>query len=263
MEKPILKPLNIAELLDKVLQLYKRHALLLMLISAVILIPSAIIRSVFLFYFEDTRLVDNALNIFLSPFAELATVAAISSLYLGNDTTVRNAFSTSAKRYWARFRTVLLIGLAMIPAGLLIFLTSLGGSGFGLIGIIIFLPVVAYLSTRWSLATAAVVLEGVGAVKGMERSWALTEGYFWRVFGTSFAAGLLSLLLSTLPALFVTYLFEEILSVPLKLTMIVSVVMEQLTTIITFPLTLGVTVLIYYDLRIRKEGFDLIHMSAE
>lgn len=37
---------------------------------------------------------------------------------------------------------------------------------------------------------------------------------------------------------------------------------EQLTAIIASPFSFGVSVLIYYDLRIRKEGFDLEIMSS-
>ena len=39
------------------------------------------------------------------------------------------------------------------------------------------------------------------------------------------------------------------------------VVVEQLAAVVAYPLIIGVTVSIYYDLRIRKEGFDLMFMA--
>ena len=259
MEKPTLKPLSVAELLDRALQLYKRHALLLIQVSAVVLIPYTIISSVLLLYFDDTRLRSSIFNVFVFPFIELAMIAAISSLYLGKGITVRNSFSIGVKRYWTRIGVNLLIGSAMIPAIFLFILLSF--VGINLLGLIVFIPIVAYLSTRWSLAAPILILETGEAVESMKRSWALTEGCFWHVFGTSFTAGLLAQLLSVLPSIFINYLLEQIQAVPPKLILIVPIVVEQLAAVIAYPLIIGVTVSIYYDLRIRKEGFDLMFMA--
>ncbi|MDL1943847.1 hypothetical protein FBQ99_16050 [Chloroflexi bacterium CFX2] len=218
MEAPALKPLSIAELLDKALQLYKRHALLLLSIFAVVLIPSAVISSISIFYLNDSRLVDAILAIVLSVLAELACIFAISELYLDRQVTLRSAYKTGLKRYWSRLGMGMLVGLAMIPVGLVMFLVSM--VGLSVLGFIILIPVLVLLTTRWSLSACAIVLEGVGAVAGLERSWRLTDGYFWRVFGTSFAAGLLTLLLSLLPSLVVTFLFEEMLGAAPKFTLI-------------------------------------------
>jgi hypothetical protein len=57
-------------------------------------------------------------------------------------------------------------------------------------------------------------------------------------------------------------LFEQALSVSPKVTLIATTLVGQFTTIIAAPLSVGVIVLIYYDLRIRKEGFDLEFMSS-
>ncbi|MBI5354742.1 MAG: glycerophosphoryl diester phosphodiesterase membrane domain-containing protein [Chloroflexi bacterium] len=140
---------------------------------------------------------------------------------------------------------------------------SLAGRGAVIVFLLLLFPIISLLTTRWSLATTVAVLEDTGAATSMRRSWTLTEQHFWRVFGTSFAAGLLSMLLSTLPALFITYLFEQVIHAPIRLSTIITMVLGQLTIILTTPLTVGVYVLIYYDLRIRKEGFDLLFLSEE
>ena len=261
MEKPILRSLSIPEVLDKVLQIYRVNVKTLLMIGAIVTIPSVLIRSLMLVSLSDTRLTDAVLNIFLSPIMSVALITAISSSYLGGVTSIKESFSKGIKRYWTLLGTSLLIGLALVPVVLIYILLSLVGCG--MIMIIFFIPAVAYLSTRWSLAATAVVLEKTGVLDSMKRSWSLTEDQFWRVFGSSFAASLLSMLLSTLPSLFVNYLFTQFIHAPLQLTSIITLVFQQLTIILASPLTIGVNVLIYYDLRIRKEGFDLLFMSEE
>ena len=70
------------------------------------------------------------------------------------------------------------------------------------------------------------------------------------------------MLLSTLPSLIITYLFGITNSVPPQIALIIVKVVQNLAVIVASPLTLGVNVLIYYDLRIRKEGFDLEFMAS-
>ncbi|MBI5955249.1 MAG: glycerophosphoryl diester phosphodiesterase membrane domain-containing protein [Chloroflexi bacterium] len=263
MERPILKELSIPEILDKALYLYRQHVGLLLKIGAFVFIPSAIVSAVFSFYFNGTRLLDNILNIFLPPIVHIALVTAISNLYLGRSVTIREAFSAVTKRYWTWFGTSLLMGLAMIPMGVVLWVMSLGGPFLGFLGLLVFLPVIVYLSTRWSLATSVIVIDNAGISESLRKSWTLTRDYFWRVLGTSFAAWLLSMLFSTLPSIFVTFLFGKMISIPINLLSAIITTVEQLAVIIVSPLYMGVNVLIYYDLRIRKEGFDLLFMAGE
>ncbi len=263
MEKPILRALSIPEILDKTLQIYRTNVRTLLMIGAIVTIPSVLIRSLMLVSLKDTRLTDAALNLFLSPVMSVALITAISSFYLGGVISIKESFSKGIKRYWALMGTSLLTGLALVPVAVIYVLLSFAGSGASIILAFFFIPAIVILSTRWSLAHTVAVLENTGAATNMGRSWALTENHFWRVFGTSFAAGLLSMLLSTLPSLFVNYLFTQFIHAPLQLTSIITLVFQQLTIILASPLTVGVNVLIYYDLRIRKEGFDLLFMAED
>jgi hypothetical protein len=262
MERPILKELSIPEILDKALYLYRQHVGLFLTIGAFVFVPSAIISTICLLWLGDARLIDSVLNIFLPPIAYIALVTAVSNLYLGGSITIREAFSTVAKRYWTWFGTSLLMGLAMIPMGVVLWVMSLGGPYLFFLGFFVFLPVLVYLSTRWSLARPMVVIDNAGVSESLGKSWALTENYFWRVLGTSFAAGLLSMLISALPSLFLSFLFQQVVSVSPYLSTFIITAVERVTTIIVSPLYMGVNVLIYYDLRIRKEGFDLLFMSG-
>lgn len=80
METPNLKPLSIAELLDKAFQLYRRNTILRLSIFAVVLIPAFILSAVSTYFFNDSRIVDSLIVGFASIFAELAAVYAISRM---------------------------------------------------------------------------------------------------------------------------------------------------------------------------------------
>jgi len=124
------------------------------------------------------------------------------------------------------------------------------------------LPFAIFVSTRWSLTTSVIVLEKIGAMDGLTRSWELTKDFFWRVLGTSFLASLLSLLLTLLPDYFASTILG-MAGASFQIKTLVSIVVEQISVAIVLPFTVAVQVLIYYDLRIRKEGFDLMLRASD
>ena len=63
--------------------------------------------------------------------------------------------------------------------------------------------VALYLSIRLSLNAPAIMMESKGAVDGLMRSWKLTKGHWWSLFGALFVVGILLLAITlaiTLPA---------------------------------------------------------------
>ncbi|HNB35945.1 MAG TPA: glycerophosphoryl diester phosphodiesterase membrane domain-containing protein [Anaerolineales bacterium] len=262
METPTLKPLSIAELLDKAFQLYRSHTILMLSIFAVVLIPAFILSAASTYFFNDSRIVDSLIVGLSSIFAELAAVYALSRIYLYNEQiTLKKAFQAGSRFFGSRIGANILMGLAFVPIGAFLVMASLTGSY--IIAVLLFIPLMAFFSTRWSLSTPAIVLEGKDASKSLGRSWSLTSDYFWRVFGTSFAAGILSTLLSTLPSLFVGFLLQQSSGVSAQISLIITNMIEQIASIFASPMVIAVNVLIYYDLRVRKEAFDLELMAQQ
>jgi hypothetical protein len=259
MENPILKPLSVPELLDKGFQIYKRHVWMLLAIAALIHIPAMIVQSLLTFRLIDVRL-SNIVTNALSPFAQLALTLAVSSLYLGRQASIRTSYSQSAYKYFILFGANILIGLAVVIPVLILGFSFVLAMPLGIFVSLFLVPLLVFWSTRWSLAVPAILLEDIGASKGLGRSWSLTEGHFWRVFGTSFAASLLTILLSTLPVLFANYVLTGLLHYADQVVVVIDVIIEKLALVLSLPFSMAVNVLIYYDLRIRKEGFDLLEM---
>jgi hypothetical protein len=90
----------------------------------------------------------------------------------------------------------------------------------------------------------------------MGRSRALVKGSGWRVLGIV----LVGTILSTA--------FQAVASVPLALLLVVdpgpilsqvlNVTVQVLATVLVTPFTAALTMALYVDLRVRKEGFDLV-----
>ena len=262
-EQPLLRALTINEILDKALRIYRTKFALLLGIVAIALIPSGVLELVIAYSLGSRQNFGNLLNSLFSSFASLALIMAVSQTYLGREFSIQSAYSGGLKRIWSVWGAGILIGLAiLLPVIAVAVCVAMTDQILGLVALIFFLPFVVFLSTRWSLASPAIVLESIGAAAGLKRSWGLTQDHFWRVFGTSFAASLLSILLTVLPNLFTTSLLE-LMGAPFQVIDLVGLVVEQISLIFATPFTVAVPVLIYYDLRIRKEGFDLLMRTTE
>jgi hypothetical protein len=131
--------------------------------------------------------------------------------------------------------------------------------------------VTVWLSIMFSLSVPVVVLERQGPVTALARSWRLVRRSFWRVLGilllagivVSVAAFVLQLPFSLLEALaggsggvFGLTASRSVAAV------IIGAVGSIVAGAVTRPISAGVTVLLYLDMRMRKEGLDLALQNA-
>jgi len=253
-----LRALTVSEILDTALRIYRTHFAVLAGITALMMIPEGLLELGLTLAFSSTEVerLNSSLTTLFTGFAALALIVAISSAYLGDEFAIRSSYSKGFKRFWsvvgANFLKGLAIGIPIMAfACLIIALPPLG-----IFVLLAMIPVVIYLTTRWSLSSQAIVLENIDGSAGLRRSWEMTRDYFWRVMGTSFAASLLSYMLTIVPSLFIDSALS-FTSMPYELVQVIDLVVQQVGLILVLPFTVAVQVLIYYDLRIRKEGFDL------
>jgi hypothetical protein len=127
----------------------------------------------------------------------------------------------------------------------------------------------AVLLTRSCLAGAAVVLERRRVSDALSRSWALTDGAFWRTLVRLVVVGLLCVVVFwvvQLPLLVVTSLVTGALSLSPSLDSTVYslglAVATLLSMAVVVPFAGGAISLLYVDRRMRLEGFDLVLQRA-
>lgn len=260
-EKPTLRELSVGELLDKAFRLYRANFLPLLGITAAVLIPFTLLGLLSAVTLGETRVVDIIQN-FFSPLIQGTLAVAISRAYLAEAFTIQQSFRLGSKRYASILGAGILQGLALVVPAIALLVFSMMGGFFQFIGLLAYLAVVAYLFTRWAVKTEIIVLEDMGASDGLSRSWKLTEKYFWRVLGTSTAAGAIVLLATLLPSTSLGILAEW-LSIPETPILLISTVTGQLIVALVTPFSVAVNVLLYYDLRIRVEAFDLEYAIEE
>ncbi len=139
-------------------------------------------------------------------------------------------------------------------------LAVLGGLGAGIVAL--------WLMIRFSLASPALMLEKQGIVKSISRSAKLVSGSWWRVFGIQLLATIIANVVASIVVLPFTFLAAALtgdgISGFLNGTgglgwtfLVVSGIGSVIGSMVTFPITAGVTVLLYIDQRIRREALDL------
>lgn len=260
-EKPTLRELSVGELLDKAFRLYRAKFLPLLGITAAVLIPFTLLGLLSVATLGSTQVVNLIQNLF-SPLMEGALVIAISRAYLSEAFTIKQAFRLGSKRYTSILGAGILQGLALVVPVLAFFVFSLMGIFFQVIGGVAIFLLILYLFTRWAVSTEVIVLENMGASEGLRRSWSLTEKHFARVLGTSTAAGAIVLLATLLPTMSLGILADWF-SIPEIPTLLITTIASQLIVALVTPFSVAVNVLIYYDLRIRVEAFDIAFAAEE
>jgi hypothetical protein len=293
-----LRPLTLGELLDRAFLLYRRN---FWLFAGIMLFPSCLIIPIRFFILRnrgvpfpwnapspqthDLAYTFGFLFVYWIVYAvaEAATINAVADAYLGRRSTIRGAYGKIRGRVWRAIGvtlnvyilTLLLIFLfallaliagiafaavmnqgsvsAKPPVALVPISLAVGGFGIGLL-----------FSARYTLSLPAVLLEDIKWRAAIRRSVQLSRG----CRGQIFVAILLGIVVSYAAAVMFQGPFYVGIAVmgikghlPNWLIFGISV-SGTLGGAIASPLLMIALVLCYYDLRIRKEGFDLRHMMT-
>src|SRR6266508_554452 len=233
-----LHPMSFSDVLDGAFRLLRANLATIVLVTAVFFVPLELISA---FLSRDLFGGQSLLQVLQDPsLAEqdfgggLSQVVAAS--YLGRQLSAGDAIRTTGRRVWA------LLGAA-------IFVHVIEAVGF----VLCVLPALVVM-TFLICTTPAVVIEWLGPVKSMRRSLALVRPRFWPVLGIAVVSGLLA-----------TFL-KGVLSTPFTLGaelvgfrwgFILLAIGSIVPALVASPFVSIVATLVYFDARIRHEGFDL------
>lgn len=271
-----LRPMGVGDILDETFRLYRENFTLFVATCAVIEVPLQIILTALSFGMlsalqpianlqgipaqnytpaQVNALVGGAsaagglgllialLALVASALVGAALAVAISNRYLGRPVTVGMAYSAAGNRLGSVLVALIWAFIRLIP---LILLSVI------LIGI----PFLVYFFVAWSLIPQAIMLEGTSGIGASRRSRELISGYWWKSFGLIVVVAVLLAILSRIPLLIIDSIVSSTVG-GLGARTVLEGIVNFIVGVLTMPIQATALTLLFYDLKIRKEAFDL------
>jgi hypothetical protein len=248
------RPMGIGEILSTAFQFYQRHWRTLLAIAAVVVVPFTLLQ----YLLGDqvrTRGEETANGVVIETatwavgIAGLVTALAGLLMFLvltgaitravaaevaGEDPGVEQSYRFGFHRIWSVLLVSVLVGLATVGGLILLVIPGI------------------YIGVRLAVSIEALVVEGRRGTQAMGRSWELVGGHWWHAFATLLVAWLLiGVVNAVIPAPFS------------GAGWFVQAVAAAVATVVTLPYGVLVGVLLYLDLRARKESLTLESLRAD
>jgi hypothetical protein len=237
-----IRAMSFGEILDTGWRLLRNHFALLVGIGAVLYLPLAILGKVFESSLEaatpdqvgQAALMGGVLfliAVVLSPIVSAAVTHALGEVFLGRRASVGGSLRVATSILLPLMGTFLLYALAVMGGFLLLVIPGV------------------YLMLCFMLVNQVVVIERVFGTRALRRSRELLSGNLGRAAGVMFVSLVIWTVLQT--------------GVDLALSALpwVQPIASALVQAAGFAFYSAVGVLLYVDLRCRKEAFDLEHLS--
>lgn len=232
----VLVPRNLRELVNESVVLYRKNFGIffrIALLASIPLLISDIVR-------------DDGLMVALSLVNGLTTLLAVSAatymvalMYAGERATVATSYVAALNRGI----TLLIPYLLFMLGAFLLILTVFG------------IPLFIYFAIALVFFPQVILIEGAGSLESLRRSRDLVQGNWWRVFGICIvyiSLGVAGSLAMAIPGLLLETFSETLGSVSVTLG-----------AVIILPFFYIGQALVYFDLRVRKEGYSVEKMTEE
>jgi Membrane domain of glycerophosphoryl diester phosphodiesterase len=248
-----LPPRGIGEILRAAFQLYRRHWRTLVAIAAVVVVPLTLLQYVIGHWVRSlgeqmrdqvvvstsfwavagASLLAALVGLLLYQVLTGAITRNIAAEVAGQDLDLEQSYRFGFARLGPILVVSILVGLAT------------------LLGLIVFIIPGIYIGVRLAVSVQALVVEGKRGTEAMRRSWELVGGHWWHAAFTILIAGL------------ITAVVNAVITAPFSAgAWLLQAVAAAVATTVTLPYGALVGVLLYLDLRARKERLDLDTLKA-
>ncbi|QKY69272.1 hypothetical protein [Lentibacillus sp. CBA3610] len=293
MNEELNRPKGFGEILDAAFTLCKQYFSKFFLILLIIIGPLYLLQSMILFltgtsFFREavsggnwldqtlssfeatanTTLGEDLANIGIGlltfvflPVAQAAILFAVSRLKKNEDFNVSSVIKQAFSKFWLILGGSLIFGIIsftmiFVPSIVIMIMGVLSILADPILGIAILIILLlavslttAYFLIRWSFYLGTAVFEN--NIPGLGRSWHLTRQNSWKVFGIFIIFFLIYLAISvTIESVFIALLGSSVLY---------SIIVNLVMLFTTMIFMVGYSI-VYFDLKIRKDGDDLQEM---
>jgi hypothetical protein len=253
----------VGELLDDIFRIYRRHFGLLLGLSMLLSLPllavqilvnadnTGFITTVLMNFGNQQALAGlplprSNLGLLLLSYPVLALVGLVTTgamslaaimISLGHPATVGSVLRGLLLRAWDLLR-LFLAQLVLVP-------------------LFLCLPVGIWIAVRWAVAVPALMAEGTGPISALGRSWDLTTRSWWRTLGILLLVYLLQSVVSGTLSVFGYPLAIMVPFAPQVVRGAIVLTVGTAASALSLPIVYLCVTLLYFDLRVRREGFDL------
>jgi tetratricopeptide (TPR) repeat protein len=177
-----------------------------------------------------------------------ALIHAVSEQYFRQTISIRRSYNFAWKRLPTLIGSTILaisaILILFVLVGAIIYLLQLIGIKISWFLPLILVVAINYFVVCWSFIWEAALLEGLSSKAAVSRSFALVKGNWWRVWGILFVLGI-------------------IISPIITILGNIPGIGEIIGSILSTPFFVIGHILLYYDLRLRKEGYSVETLAGE
>jgi hypothetical protein len=175
----------------------------------------------------------------------VACYRAVADTYLGRETSARESLRYASNRLGATLWLTVVLVLGLLAGFLALFLPGI------------------WLYIAWSVVYPVMLVEGTGGFAALTRSFKLVQTRWWATAGrmavTYILVGVVTVVAALLFLAPTEWLIDDTSFGALILEHTANLVVSLLTT----PFVAAVTTLVYFDLRVRKEGLDLAELAED
>jgi hypothetical protein len=175
------------------------------------------------------------IQLFAGVLEDAVLTLTVADVYLGRPVSMRSGFRRSFAQLGALLGASLLKGIGIV------------------IGFVCLIVPGILVMLRWLLSTQAIVIESHTGRGSLGRSRELTADNYGRL--------LLLMLVMTVIGMALHFGLQALLPDAVEHAPVLGPLLQQVPQILVAPVSSAALTLAYFDLRVRKEGFDLEHLA--
>ncbi len=272
-EAPSRRPMTFTflELLDRTFRLYRENFLTIIGLVALVTVPITIISYILnpigtqptttanLGVSSGASLLSSLLGL-IQTVLIYAPITYIASEYLFNrKVSIGQAFSGTRDRFTKMGCGIIVMGIFVVIVGVFAALLIVAiPPALALFGILVYIIISAY-----ALLFQVLTLEDIGPSAAVTRSYSLAKRRFWTVIGLGLVIMIISLIVGAIIGASITFLVTSTTSRQSATTQLLLIsFLSTVVSIFITPITPIAFTLLYYDIRSRSEGLDIMLDSS-